>query len=46
MHDGIPSLGIPPLDPLNITKYNFDINESKVKAYGQLRFAKGTIVSV
>jgi hypothetical protein len=37
MHDGIPSLGIPPLDPLNITKYNFDINESKVKVYGQLR---------
>lgn len=38
MHDGIPSMGIPPLDPLNISKYDFDVREPSFKAYGQIRY--------
>jgi len=36
MHDGIPPY-IPPLDPLNISKYDFDVQESGFKAKGSLR---------
>jgi len=43
MHEGIPALGIPPLDPFKIPDYHFDLKEPKYKLAGNGLLSKVVI---